>query len=86
MKYYVRKKLLNLKGSKLGQTLCAGKTGFRRLGHIFRAVPICKITDIPITNILAMKITDSDTNTDISIHQLFGTITVSYTDNFIYTN
>ena len=28
------KKLLNLKSSKLGQILCADKTGFRRLGHI----------------------------------------------------
>ena len=30
------KKLLNLKGSKLGQILHADKTGFRRLGHIYR--------------------------------------------------
>ena len=29
------KELLNLKGSKLGQILCADKTGFRRLGHIY---------------------------------------------------
>ena len=29
------KELLNLKCSKLGQILCANKTGFRRLGHIF---------------------------------------------------
>ena len=28
IKYYVRKKILNLKGSKLGQILCADKTGF----------------------------------------------------------
>ena len=28
------KELLNLKGSKLGQILCADKTGFRRLGYI----------------------------------------------------
>ena len=36
IKYYVRKKeLLNLKGSKLGQILCADKTGFRRLSYIF---------------------------------------------------
>ena len=34
IKYYVRKELLNLKGSKLGQILRADKTGFRRLGHI----------------------------------------------------
>ena len=35
IKYYVRKKSYqNLKGSKLGQILCADKTGFRRLGHI----------------------------------------------------
>ena len=34
IKYYVRKKLLNLKCSKLGQILCADKAGFRRLGHI----------------------------------------------------
>ena len=35
IKYYVRKELLNLKGSKLGQILRADyKTGFHRLGHI----------------------------------------------------
>ena len=34
IKYSVRKKLLNLKGSKLGQILRADKTGFRKLGHI----------------------------------------------------
>ena len=40
IKYYVRKKieLLNFKSSKLGQILCADKTGFRRLGHIYDAV------------------------------------------------
>ena len=27
--------LLNLKGSNLGQILCADKTGFRRLGLIY---------------------------------------------------
>ena len=35
IKYYVRKELLNLKGSKLVQILRADKTGFRRLGHIY---------------------------------------------------
>ena len=35
IKYYVRKELLNLKGSKLGQILRTDKTGFRRLGHIY---------------------------------------------------
>ena len=35
LKCYVRKELLNLKGSKLGQILRADKTGFCRLGHIF---------------------------------------------------
>ena len=34
IKYSVRKKLLNLKGSKLGQILRADKTGFCRLSHI----------------------------------------------------
>ena len=34
IKYYIRKKLLNLKDSKLGQILHADKTGFCRLGHI----------------------------------------------------
>ena len=34
IKYYVRKKLLNLKCSKLGQILRADKTGFCRLSHI----------------------------------------------------
>ena len=34
---------------------------------LIRGAPICKITDIPITDILVMKITDSDTDTDISI-------------------
>ena len=29
------KELLNLKGSKLSQILCADKIGFRRLSHIF---------------------------------------------------
>ena len=33
IKYYVRKELLNLKGSKLGQILHADKTDFCRLGH-----------------------------------------------------
>ena len=36
---------------------------------ISRGAPICKITDIPITDILAMKITDSDTDTDLSVMQ-----------------
>ena len=36
IKYHVRKELLNLKGSKLGQILHAGKTGFHRLSHIYR--------------------------------------------------
>ena len=31
IKYYVRKELLNLKGSKLGEILCADKTGFADL-------------------------------------------------------
>ena len=34
---------------------------------VTRGAPICKITNIPITSILAMKITDSDTGTDLSI-------------------
>ena len=35
--YYVRKKeLLNLKSSKLCQILCVDKTGFCRLGYIYR--------------------------------------------------
>ena len=29
------KEFLNSKGSKLGQILCADKTGFRRLGHMY---------------------------------------------------
>ena len=32
-----------------------------------RGAPICKITNIPITDIFAMKITNSDTGTDSSI-------------------
>ena len=35
--------------------------------QIIRGAPICKITDIPITDMLAMKITDSDTDTDLSV-------------------
>jgi len=33
---------------------------------IIRDAPISKLTDIPITNILAIKSTDSDTNTNIT--------------------
>jgi len=32
----------------------------------FRGAPISKLTNIPITDILAIKSTDSDTNTDIT--------------------
>ena len=35
--------------------------------RLFRGALICKITDIPITDILAMKITDSDTVTDTDL-------------------
>ena len=35
--------------------------------YMTRGAPICKITDIPITDMLAMKITDSDTDTDLSV-------------------
>ena len=34
IKHYVRKELLNLKGTKLGQISRADKTGFCRLGYI----------------------------------------------------
>ena len=44
-----------------------------------------QLTDIPITDILAMKITDSDTDIFQFINSLLGTFSQykSYTDNFI---
>ena len=44
--YYVKKKLLNLKGSKLSQILCADKTGFCRLGHKFPLPSLIKIQQL----------------------------------------
>ena len=41
------KELLSLKHSKLGQILCADKTGFCRLGHNFP----CTIIDIYISSL-----------------------------------
>ena len=35
-KVLCKEKLLNLKGSKLGQILCADKIGFRRLGYMYQ--------------------------------------------------
>ena len=46
MKFLIKyeKELLNLRGSKLGQTLHADKTGFHRFGHICQS---CFKTSLP---------------------------------------
>ena len=52
IKYYVRKKkLLNLKDSKLGQILRADKTGFCRLGHIYICCAVYGEIPIMIHNV-----------------------------------
>ena len=40
IKYYVRKRVIKFEKLKIRLNLCADKTGFRRLGHIYD----CSIT------------------------------------------
>ena len=62
----VNRKLIRIKKSSLYiQDTLYGRVENSSFHVVARGAPICKITDIPITDILAMKITDSDT--DISI-------------------
>ena len=82
----LKKELLNLKGSKLGQILRADKTGFRRLSHIpcflisslffgLQTPLLCSvmiISEISINSMISRIIMISQIASGVSILQLLS--------------